>query len=277
MNATLAETIWAVPAVALAAALGVVIGSFLNVVISRVPAGESLLTPSHCPTCGAPIHWRDNVPVISWLSLRGTSRCCHTHISAQYPLVEASTALAWVAITAWFLLRWPASPARFVETIVYLYFASISIALGVIDARWHRLPDAIVLPGYIVIGVGLGLSAVLAGNWAQLGQAAVGMIVGGGLYLLLRLIRPDGMGAGDVKLAGLIGFALGWLGWSELIVGIFAGFLFGGLWGVGVIIARKGGRKTAIPFGPFMLIGAWVAVFASRIVIAAYLGLFGLS
>ncbi len=276
MNESIAATDWSVPLLVLAAVLGLVVGSFLNVVIYRVPAGESLLTPSHCPHCGKPIKWYQNIPVVSWLALRGRSRCCATPISVQYPLVEAFTALAWVSVTWIMVARFPISSARLVEGLTYLYLVSISIALAVIDARWRRLPDTIVVPSYVVIALGLTISSMLSGDFGSLGRAGLGMLVLGGFYLILMLLKPGGMGAGDVKLAGVLGLALGWLSWPQLFIGAFAGFLGGGIWGIALILSRRGTAKSAIPFGPFMLLGAWVAIFVSQPVLEGISRLYGL-
>jgi leader peptidase (prepilin peptidase)/N-methyltransferase len=161
--------------------------------------------------------------------------------------------------------------------VAFLYLGSISIALTMIDLDLHRLPDAVVLPAYIVMVVLLGAASLLAGDPWSLLRAGIG---GAGLfaiYFLLAVVRPGGMGFGDVKLAGVLGFTLAWLGWGTLAVGAFAPFLLGGLYGVVLVVVRRTGRKTGIPFGPWMLGGAWIGIVAGQPIAAGYLSLFGLA
>ena len=254
----------------LAGALGLLVGSFLNVVIWRVPRGESVVHPrSACPACGKPIAPRDNVPVASWLMLRGRARCCGARIARRYPLVEATTALAFAAVAAWLGAPW-ALPA-------FLYLAAISIALAMIDIDVHRLPDPIVLPSYLVGAALLALASLAGHDLGALARAALGGLAMLALYFLLVLIYPAGMGLGDVKLAGVLGMYLGWLGWGALVVGAFLGFLLGGLVGGGLMLAGRAGRKTMIPFGPFMLAGAWVGAVTAAAISAWYLRTVGLA
>ncbi|MEJ5915749.1 prepilin peptidase [Pseudokineococcus sp. 1T1Z-3] len=251
------------------AVLGLLVGSFLNVVVHRVPAGESVVSPpSACPRCGHRLRARDNVPVVSWLLLRGRCRDCRAPISARYPLLELATA-ALLALTALALGPVPELPA-------FLYLACVAVALAVIDVEHHRLPDRIVLPSYVVGAVLLlGVAALQADWWAAL-RTGVGLAALWLLYFALAVARPGGMGFGDVKLAGLLGMHLGYLGWAPLVVGAFAAFLLGGLVGVALLAVRRVGRRSAIPFGPFMLVGAAVGVVAGPQLSSAYLGLVGL-
>ncbi len=246
--------------------LGLAVGSFLNVVIHRVPRGESLVRPgSHCPECRAPVRRRHNVPVLSWLALRGRCADCAAPISVRYPLVEAGTAALFVAVTAHFGLA-PELPA-------FLYLAAVAVALTMIDIDVHRLPNAIVLPSYAVAAVLLFGAAALDSDWGAVvrGLAAMALLLLA--YLALRLAYPGGMGLGDVKLAGLLGLYLGWLGWTWVAVGGFAAFLLGGVVGIGLLATRRAGRKTRVPFGPAMLAGALLAVFAAPAIADWYLGL----
>lgn len=238
---------------ALAGVLGLAIGSFLTVVIHRVPRGESLVRPrSHCPGCGAAVRPWQNVPVFSWLLQRGRCAGCGRGISFRYPMVELVTAALFVAVTARFGPT-PALPA-------YLYLAAVAVALAAIDIDVRRLPNRIVLPSYVVGAALLVPVAAVGGDWwaAVRGLAAMAALYAG--YLALALLYPGGMGFGDVKLAGLLGLFLGWLGWGEVLLGAFAGFLFGGAAGVALLVTRRAGRRTAVPFGPYMLAGAMVAV-----------------
>jgi leader peptidase (prepilin peptidase)/N-methyltransferase len=242
-----------IPLTVLVAVTGLVIGSFLNVVIWRVPRGESIVTPpSHCPSCNRPVRPRDNVPVISWLVLRGKCRDCGAPISGRYPLVEAGTALLFVALT----LRIGFEP----ELVAFLYLGAVGVALAMIDLDVKRLPNVIVLPSYLVAGALLTIAAAVGDDWDALLRAAIGMAGLYGFYFLLALVYPAGMGFGDVKLAGVLGLYLGWLGWAELVAGGFLGFLFGGVVGGVLMATRRAGRKSMIPFGPFMLAGALVAI-----------------
>ena len=235
------------------ALVGLVIGSFLNVVIWRVPRGESVVRPpSHCPGCGHEIRPRDNVPVLSWLLLRGRCRDCGTGISVRYPLVEAGTAVVFGVLTLAIGLE-PDLPA-------FLYLGAIGVALAMIDIDVKRLPNAIVLPSYPVAAALLAVAAAVDGRWEDLLRAGLGMVALYAFYFLLALVYPAGMGFGDVKLAGLLGLYLGWLGWAEVVTGGFLGFLFWGVVGGGLVLVRRAGRKSKIPFGPFMLAGALVAI-----------------
>lgn len=233
--------------------VGLLIGSFLNVVVWRVPRGESVLHPrSACPSCSTPIRSRDNVPVLSWLVLRGRCRDCSEPISRRYPLVEAVTGILF-AVTAWhFGASW-ALPA-------FLYLVAIGVALALIDLDVYRLPDKIVLPSYAVCAGLLLVAAAGTGDWAALLRAAVGGVALYAFYFVLMLVKSKAMGFGDVKLAGILGLYLGWLGWGPLLVGAFLGFLLGGLVGGGLMAVRLASRKSRIPFGPFMIVGAYIAV-----------------
>jgi leader peptidase (prepilin peptidase)/N-methyltransferase len=238
-----------------AALLGLAVGSFLNVVIYRVPRDESLVRPgSQCPHCGNAVRHRHNVPVLGWLLLRGRCADCKTRISPRYPLVEAGTALLFVAVAAKFGWSW--------ELPAYLYLAAVAVALAAIDLDVMRLPNKIVLPSYAVAPLLLLPAVIAEHNWpaAARGLAAAALLYAG--YWILGAL-PKGMGGGDVKLAPLLGFYLGWLGWSSVLIGAFAGFLLGGVVGVALLTARAATRKSRIAFGPFMLAGVFLAVFAA--------------
>ncbi|WP_375401000.1 prepilin peptidase [uncultured Amnibacterium sp.] len=263
---------------------GLAIGSFLNVVAYRVPLGRSLsYPPSACPTCGARIRARDNVPVLSWLLLRGRCRNCASAISARYPVVEAATAVFFVLVVLVFgpavvaAHTPPAAIGAALALVAYLYLAAISCALTLIDLDVHRLPDRIVLPAYGVGAVLLGASALMRGQLGNLLGAAVGLAALGLLYLLLAFVKPGAMGMGDVKLAGVLGLFLGWLGLPQLAIGAFAGFLLGAVFGVLLLLTRRATRASAIPFGPWMLAGAWIGIFFGQAIWSAYIGVFGLA
>jgi leader peptidase (prepilin peptidase)/N-methyltransferase len=250
--------------VVLLGVLGLLIGSFLNVVIWRVPRDESIVRPaSHCPTCEAAISPRDNVPVLSWLLLRRRCRHCQARISVRYPLVELATAGLFAAIAVR-IGPHPALPA-------FLYLAGVGVALAMIDFDVQRLPDVLTLPSYPVAIVLLGIAAWAEGAGWTYGRALIGMAALFAFYALLWLVYPAGMGLGDVKLSGVLGLYLGWLGWAALVVGAASAFLIGAVVSVSVVLAKGGNRKTKIPFGPFMLLGVLIATFAAHPIAHAYL------
>ena len=261
--------------------LGLAIGSFLNVVVYRVPAGRSLTPDSACPKCGTAIRKRDNIPVLSWLLLRGRCRGCAEPISARYPLVEAGTAIAFLLVTARF---GPAlvgattvqdAVGAALELVAFLALTAFTIALALIDLDTKRLPNAIVLPALLAGILLLGAAAIVRGDVAALIGAAIGGAALFLFYFLLAVIKPGGMGFGDVKLSAVLGLYLGFLGWGNLLVGVFAAFLFGGVFGLALIAARRAGRRTQIPFGPWMILGAWVGVFAGGFIADLYFGAVG--
>jgi leader peptidase (prepilin peptidase)/N-methyltransferase len=246
------------------ALLGLLVGSFLNVVIWRVPRGESVVRPaSRCPGCHAQVRARDNVPVLSWLLLRGRCRDCADPISIRYPLVELGTAGVFALLAG--------RIGGHGELPAFLYLGAIGVALTLIDLDVKRLPNAIVLPSYPVAAVLLGLAAIVEHDPGSFLRALLGMTALFGFYFLLAFVYPAGMGFGDVKLAGVLGLYLGYLGWGEVITGGFLGFLFGGIVGVALMALRRAGRKSQIPFGPYMLAGALAAILAGGALADLYL------
>ena len=246
--------------------LGLAVGSFANVVIHRVPRGESLVRPaSHCPSCGAPVAWHDNLPVAGWLLLGGRCRSCRAPISIRYPLVELGMGLLWFLLALRLVdagLGW-AVPA-------YLALAFVCVVLAVIDATTRLLPNRITYPAFPVV---LGLLVVASAGLGDLGRLVRGLLAAlavGGFFLALALISPRGMGLGDVKLAPTLGLALGWLSWGAVVFGVFAGFLLGGLAGLGAIALLGLTRKSLLPFGPWLVTGALLGVLAGADVAAWY-------
>lgn len=246
--------------------LGLAIGSFLNVVIWRVPRGESIVhPPSACPKCQTQISNRDNVPVLGWLLLRGKCRTCAEPISARYPLVEALTGALFVVLTLKVGLD-PVLPA-------YLYLAAMGVALAFIDLDVRRLPDVIVLPSYAVVLVLLGVGELAGSDSGELLRALLGAAAMGTFYFVLWFAYPKGMGYGDVKLSPVLGALTAWFGWGAWAVGLFGGFFLGGIWGIGLMASGKGGRKSKVPFGPWMLLGVLLAVLCGQGLADGYLDL----
>jgi leader peptidase (prepilin peptidase)/N-methyltransferase len=240
------------------ALLGLAVGSFLNVVIYRVPIRESLWHPSsHCPSCGQAVRKRHNIPLLGWLLLRGRCADCRTRISFRYPLIELTTGALFVAVClrVAHLDLMAALPA-------YLVFAAAGISLTAIDLDVRRLPNSIVLPAYPVLATLLTIAALLQHDPAALFRAGIGALALFGFYFVLAFLYPAGMGFGDVKLAGLVGGVLGFVSYPVLLVGAFAAFFIGAAVGFLVIVSRRGTGKTAIPFGPFMITAALLAFFA---------------
>ena len=249
------------------AVVGLMIGSFLNVVIWRVPRDESVVRPrSHCPSCGHPVRPYDDIPVVSWVVLRGRCRDCGERISIRYPLVELGTAVLFGITGAHFGLSW--------ELPAYLYLVAIGVALALIDIDVHRLPNKIVLPSYVVVPVLLTIASLGNDDWNALLRAGIGGVALYAVYFLLRLAYPQGMGFGDVKLAGILGMYLAWLGWGQLAVGAFLGFLLGGVVGGALMVVNRANRKSKLPFGPFMIAGAYLAVLFGAQISDLYLDLF---
>ncbi len=269
--------------VALVGVTGLAIGSFLNVVVYRVPAGMSVVHPrSACPNCGHEIRARENIPLVSWLALRGKCSECAAPISKRYPLVELAGAAAFVVVGIWSAPSFAvaatgtATVAAVLHLVAFLYLAAITVALGIIDIETHKLPNVIVLPGYAVGVALLGTAALLRGDLVGLGRMVAGAGILFAFYLVLAIISPRGMGMGDVKLAGVLGLFLGSLGWGQLAVGAGTAFVLGGLFSIILLITKRAGRKSGIPFGPWMLLGAWVGVFAGPVIAGGYLSIVGL-
>lgn len=252
-----------------AGALGLVFGSFANVVIARVPSGQSVVRPrSACPQCGAAVRGRDNVPVVSWLALGRRCRDCDAPISGRYPLVEVTGAGLFVAVAARFGLDW-ALPA-------YWLFAWTLLCLTAIDLEHYRIPNRLTYPLTPVLAVLLVAAAFVSGEPDVALRTVFGSLAGFATLLLIALINPRGMGLGDVKLAAFLGLGLGYLGWGHLVLGLFASFLLGGLVAVVVLLARLRDRKGHIPFGPWLAAGSMLTVLAGEPLIDWYLRLSGL-
>ena len=244
--------------------IGLAVGSFLNVVIYRVPRKESVVAPrSACPKCATPISNRDNIPVLSWLLLGAKCRTCREPISARYPLVEAATAALFAGAAVRFGLDW-SLPA-------FLVFLAGMLALAFTDLDHQLLPKRIVYPTLIGVAALLIGAAALTGQWSRLGVGAACGAVAFGCFFALNFVNPNWMGFGDVRLSAVIGLALGWLGAGIALFGFFAGFLSGAIVGVGLIATKRAARNARIPFGVFLALGAFLAVFAGRPLVDFYL------
>lgn len=248
------------PLVVLIAGLaGLMVGSFLNVVAARVPRGESIVSPgSACPHCKHPVRPWDNLPVVSWALLRGRCRDCAAPISARYPAIEALTGLLWAGAVWRFGLTWEAG--------VMIALLSSLLVLSAIDIEYRIIPNKILLPMIPVI-----LAAQLAiapDRWLELAVAA---FAASGYLFLAALIKPGGMGMGDVKLALLLGVGLG----ASVAVAMLCGIIVAALVGIGIVLARgAAGRRVRIPLAPFLSAGAVVAAFWGTTIQNSYLGLF---
>lgn len=236
-------------------AFGAVIGSFLNVVIYRLPEGLSLISPgSRCPSCETSIRWYHNVPVVGWFVLRGRCRDCGEAISRRYPAVEALTGLLFLAAYATYGVSW--------RTLLTMAFLAALVAVTFIDIDHFRIPDKIVLPGAIV---GLAASvAITPERWWEYAGAAFG---GAAFLLVLGLIWSGGMGMGDVKMALMMGAVLG----SSIIVAFFVGFLVGGVAGILLMALGVKGRRDRIPFGPYLAFGSLTAALFGPQLIRLYI------
>jgi leader peptidase (prepilin peptidase)/N-methyltransferase len=243
--------------IAASAAFGLTVGSFLNVVVYRVPVGASVVQPrSACPGCGAEILARDNVPVLSWLLLRGRCRQCAVRISIRYPAIEALTGILFAAAALRFGWSWTL-PATAV------FFAGL-VALAAVDLERYLLPKKIVYPTGFTTAAFLVAGAASSGSWRRLGVAVACGAGAFALFFLLNAVNPKWLGFGDVRLAAVIGLLLGWLGLAYLILGLLVANLSGFVVIAGLMAAGRAGRKTPIPYGVFLAIGAVAAVFAGE-------------
>lgn len=246
--------------------LGLLFGSFATVAAHRIPRHEGIVGGrSKCPNCSRILHVTENVPILSYLAQRGRCRGCGGRVSARYPLIELVTGLLFALVA----LKFGVS----VEAVVFAAFLWSLVVLTAIDLEHRLLPNRVVYPAFLGGWVCLSISALVNDDLASLRDAAIGMLVFGGFFFLVAFIYPAGMGGGDVKLAFVLGTFLGYLGGPGLVVvGMFLSFILGGVVGVAAMVLSDAGRKTQIPFGPFLALGTTIAVFAGQSIVDFYRG-----
>lgn len=249
------------PLLALAAVLGLVVGSFLNVVIVRLPQGRSLWKPgSACPACGTAIAWHDNVPLLSFSALRGRCRACGVTIPWRYPIVEAATGILFVLAYA--------SLGLGPDLVIALLLVPALIVVTAIDLEHQIVPDKITLPGVVT-----GLVVNVACGRLSWMDTLAGATLGGGIFLIIILASGGGMGGGDMKLAAMLG---AFLGWKIVLLSILVAVVGGGGVAVALLAAGAKGRKEPIPFGPFLAAGGGLGLLYGERVITWYMSAFGI-
>lgn len=248
------------PFVAIAFLFGLLIGSFLNVVAYRLPRGESLVSPpSHCPACGKPVRHRDNIPVLGWLLLRGRCRDCGEPFSWRYPAVELLTGVLYALVVA--------TQDEAIGVVLGLCLVTALIPITLIDLDVRRIPDKITAPAAVAALVA-GLALDIGGVPEQLIAGAAALL----LFYLAAVLKPGGMGMGDVKLVGVLGLYLGRAVAPAIFIALILGVVVGG-----VIMARVGvatGRKRTVPFGPFLALGGLIAFFVGDDIVDEYVDRF---
>ena len=242
--------------------LGLIVGSFSNVCIYRIPKNESIIFPaSHCPKCNSPIKPVDNIPLISYILLKGRCRNCKSKISIQYPVVELLTGLIYLIIYLIYGLS--------VQTLIYIILSSALIIIAFIDLNEQIVPDVISLPGIVI---GFIISFLV--TYISFINSALGILAGGGIILIIGwagsvIFKKEAMGGGDVKLAAMIG---AFLGWRYIIISLFLGFFIGALAGIILILSKIKNREDVVPFGPFIVLGSFVTLLWGEKIISWYLG-----
>jgi leader peptidase (prepilin peptidase)/N-methyltransferase len=245
---------------AVAFLLGLVVGSFVNVVVARVPERRSIVHPgSTCPGCGTAIAWYDNIPLVSFALLRGRCRGCQARIAWRYPVIEFVTGVLWAL--AW--ITWGPSP----DFAVGALFLTALVTITAIDIERQIIPDVITLPGILV-----GIFATLATGRVPWWDSLVGIVVGGGIFLVIILASGGGMGGGDMKLGAMFG---AFLGWKVTLVALFVAVVLGGLLALVLLVSGRVRRKDPIPFGPFLAAGGAIGLIWGEQVTRWYLSGFG--
>jgi len=244
---------------------GLVIGSFANVAIYRIPEAKSLWAPrSFCPRCGKTIVWYDNLPLLSYAILRGRCRNCHQSISLGYPLVELITGLLYLAVFAKCGFAWKA------ELLPYLFMVTVLVIVSIIDIQKQIIPNKIMYPSIPIGLAAMGIVSLVRGDGNIILHSLIGLAIGGLPLGLLALAIPKGMGIGDAKLAAFSGIFLGYY----QAIGLFFGFLLGSIIGIVLMLIGRKGRKSRIPFGPYLAAGALIALMWGPNLYNFYRGLF---
>jgi len=242
--------------------LGLIVGSFSNVCIYRIPKNESIVYPaSHCPKCHSPIKPVDNIPLLSYILLKGRCRNCKSKISVQYPIVELLTGLIYLVIYLIYGLS--------IQSLIYIILSSALIIIAFIDLNEQIVPDVISLPGIVA---GLVLSFFVL--YISFIDSASGIVVGGGIILIIGLagsaiFKKEAMGGGDVKLAAMVG---AFLGWRYIIISLFLGFFLGAIVGIILILSKIKSREDTVPFGPFIVLGSFITLLWGEKILFWYLG-----
>ena len=238
--------------------VGACIGSFLNVCIFRIPEEQTVVTgSSHCYACGHKLNFLDMVPILNYLFLKARCRYCGAKFSIQYPLVELFTGLMFLLIFTIYGLGWPA--------LMLAVFVSILIIASVIDIYHHIIPD-----GLVITGVLAGIPLTLIQSTDKLVNGLIGFLAAGLIMLLIAIVSKGGMGGGDIKLSAFLGLYLGWQG---VLLAMFIAFFLGGMTGIYLLLSGRKGRKDPVPFGPFLALGALLAVLWGNELLAWYVGL----
>lgn len=242
--------------------LGLIVGSFSNVCIYRIPRNESIIYPaSHCPKCRSNILPKDNIPLFSYTLLKGRCRNCKSKISIQYPIVEFLTGLIYLIIYLTYSLS--------IQTLIYIFLSSALIIIAFIDLNEQIVPDVISLPGMVI-----GFIISFFVPYISFINSALGVVVGGGIILIIGLagsliFKKEAMGGGDVKLAAMIG---AFLGWRYIIISLFLGFFLGALAGIILILLKIKSREDVVPFGPFIVLGYFITLLWGEQIISWYIG-----
>jgi leader peptidase (prepilin peptidase)/N-methyltransferase len=242
--------------------LGLVAGSFSNVCIWRIPRNESIIYPaSHCPKCRSNISPKDNIPLLSYILLKGRCRNCKSKISIQYPIVELLSGLIYLIIYLAYGLS--------VQTLIYIILSSALVIIAFIDLNEQIVPDVISLPGIVI-----GFIVSFFVSYMSFVNSALGVVVGGGIILIIGMagsviFKKEAMGGGDVKLAAMIG---AFLGWRYIIISLFLGFFLGALAGIFLIMAKIKSKEDTVPFGPFIVLGSFITLLWGEKIISWYIG-----
>jgi leader peptidase (prepilin peptidase)/N-methyltransferase len=242
---------------------GLLVGSFTNVVIYRVPRHESVISPrSRCPSCGTAIRERDNIPILSWLVLKGRCRSCHAPIAKRYPLTEFAVAALFAGAAGRLGLNW--------ELPAFLALLASLFALACIDAEHLVLPKRVVYPTLLMVGALLTMAAAITGSWHRLGVAVLCALGWWITFFALNAVSPRLLGFGDVRLAPVLGLALGWLGVRYVVLGFFAANLIGAVLSLGLIATKRISRHQQIPYGVFLALGVALAIYAGPELLAPF-------